>query len=429
MVNPFPITSASFRMRKLDMEQTITLVGAGDVTDTILTEENKRRLRNTSFVRQEPPTHNAPLHEEVTSSAVLRWCVLNTVQSNEEGLFQWSLQGIQFCMFKNDKSFILQDDPADLMSYYGASFQAVDMTDAFENQRNIAMLQCKTNWDLLDCISRSTLRKISTKILVFGKSLCTKMNGFSLDIECEREVELEQENEIEVEVEVPAQTAVAEKDWAYQHFVNQEKNPLTEVFSGGPIILNLTAAVDKFVSFENGAKAGWLNTSHHLWCTENFMVGIIMGKHCSLNSYLRPIDSVVLLKGGMVFLSDREADALLRELWNLARQGSLRQEKAHFMMLTNFHLLRSRNINMSTAPSNPLNVVGSTKLLSTPSNNAQLAVAHLFNGGTTFEGLTEVLKDLLEHDGNKSTAKQMVHMRGAERWFDGSDLEHISSVY
>jgi hypothetical protein len=231
-------------------------------------------------------------------------------------------------------------------------------------------------------------------------------------------------------VEVSAQTAVAEKDWAYQHFVNQEKNLLPETFTGGPPIFNLEDAVDKFVSFENGAKAGWLNRSHQLWCTENFMVGIIMGKNCSvLNSYLRPIDSVVLLKGGVVFLSDREADALLRELWNLARQGLLRQEKAHFMMLTNFHFLRNRNINMDTTPSNPLNMVGSTRLLSTPSNNAQLAVAHLFNGGTMFVGLTEVLKDLLKHDGDKSTAKQMVHMRGAERWFDGSDLEHISSVY
>jgi hypothetical protein len=199
MVNPFSIISASFRMRKLDMEQTITLVGAEDVTDIILTEENNRRPRNASVVSggqklrkttkkrsfpklrqksQNKIDQRKPLDEEVTPSAVLRWCVSNTVQSNEEGLFQWSLQGIQFCMFKNDRSSILQDDPADLMSYYGASSQAVDMTDAFENQLNIIVSQCKTKRDLLDCVSRGTLRKISTKIIGFGKGLRTKMSGF-----------------------------------------------------------------------------------------------------------------------------------------------------------------------------------------------------------------------------------------------------------
>jgi hypothetical protein len=369
------------------------------------------------------------------------------MRSNEEGLFEWSSQGLQFCMVKDDKSRVMQIDLSNLQFYYGSSFEEEEMHTAFEKLQKSVMSQYKTQVLQVDEIPRTILHGISNKMELFGRNLRVKVCGFSLDIECERETELEQERNIEIAVEIPARSAIAETNWPVRQFVENEVCPLMR----GPKVYNLKTAVDRFISFENDVEARWMNDTNQLWCTENFMRGIDMD--CNLNNYLHPVDSVVLLKGGILFISDREADAVLRELWELSRTGLLRHEKSTFMKLTNFTFFRGGNVNVDAAvkstfrkltnfsslrggnvnvntagPFSPLDVTGSTAPLA-PHSDSQLVVAHLFNGGTRFPGhWKNILKRLLNREEEKFTATQMAGMRGTERWLDGSDLDYVCAA-
>jgi len=131
--------------------------------------------------------------------------------------------------------------------------------------------------------------------------------------ECERELEQEEEQEKEEEQVTPRQNPKAEADWDYHSIFNYH----TAVALARRIhALKLRDAISQhFKSTDCLGSIKW-DLGGEIFLTRNFIETIIPPEVNKLvvAEYLRPVNALLVFKktGGVVMLSEREADAILK---------------------------------------------------------------------------------------------------------------------
>jgi hypothetical protein len=108
------LMQAAGRLRKLGKGQTLRIVGTADVTAKI-----SKACKTTATY----PTRltAAKACASLTSREVLAWVMQNTVQATEEGLLQWSAQGLLFAATKGAPEHAPQDEVLELDELYSSS--------------------------------------------------------------------------------------------------------------------------------------------------------------------------------------------------------------------------------------------------------------------------------------------------------------------
>jgi hypothetical protein len=291
--------------------------------------------------------------------------------------------------------------------------------------------------------------------------------------ECERELEQEEEQEEEQEVQVARVDAAAEQDWSYATVLAVHNAKGLSAFTG---ICSLPDAMLLLQpSYAAGSSISW---SSNVFVTSNFMlttataaaaVGSLGGDAQAtaravaqaaaagqrLSEYLRPVGSMLALQNGdVVLLSEREAEGMLEHLWRAAATGSgvpgtssssSSSSQVVLLSLSYARLARSAAA-AGTASSSSLAAPppGQQFLVQPPQgpihlNHSyasvasrllpqlqlpELVTAHLFNGGSMYDGDPQQLQ--LLHGmvrGCREAAEALLDSRGRQSQLPRSELE------
>jgi hypothetical protein len=293
--------------------------------------------------------------------------------------------------------------------------------------------------------------------------------GAGVNEECERELEQEEEQEEEQEVQVARVDAAAEQDWAYAGAFAAASASNLAFFTG---ICSLPDAMPLLQS----SCVGSISWSSKVFVTSNFMlttaaaaaaVGSLGGDARAtaravaqaaaagqrLSEYLRPVGSMLAIQNGdVVLLSEREAEGILEHLWRAAATGrgvpgtssSSRSSQVVLLSLSYARLARSTaaaGIASSSPaapppgqqflvqpPQGPIHLNPSyasvANRLSAQLQLPQLVNAHLFSGGSMYDGDSQQV--LLLHGmvaGRREAAEALLDSRGRQSQLPRSELE------
>ncbi|KAI8839963.1 hypothetical protein BJ741DRAFT_647146 [Chytriomyces cf. hyalinus JEL632] len=240
----------------------------------------------------------------------LAFCGTTEVEQNIHGLLQWADQGIHFesCRLNQSKA----DEEWGLKSLYAAIDSKTHLPSHVE-----ACIQSRVgeSSDLCDAVAKRT-RELGQQIEVQVKH----------DQECERELQQEKEKESETEAQIPSQEAVLEPSWTYKSVLTMQAfQP-----PGFPTpVLPLKQAASLIVDLPDLKRAEW--SIANVWATQNFCTTVL----CQGANYLRSVDCMLYFPTSehLLLLSEKEADGILREIWNCTNQKSIHVTLIHLSQL------------------------------------------------------------------------------------------------
>ncbi len=331
-MNRDKLVQACMRMRKLNRGQTVEFVGTAEVDVKV------RSLRV-----------NASSEAPLTGIDLMHWVVENTAVSQEQALIEWARQGTFFhkkrkvieSMIANGvnhrlASLLREDELTSLKLTFGTSRAkmlacvAIDAHVVKTGQR----LTSNTEADALG-IMQSTIPEFDKIREVGGKYLSrVKVNGKSLEEECEKELEQQVEEEIQ-RVVPPAERPAKEeafdpiKFFSSMHFRDQ----LSRLSNGSKSqLLRLASCLPrKFLQSHRQ-----LRFSGNLVCTRNFAT-VLLDQTRANDLYLRPVSTVVCLSidavNYTVVLSGQEGDSLLGSVWKHS-QSEIALRMFHFPLFS-----------------------------------------------------------------------------------------------
>lgn len=314
------LMQAAGRMRQLDGDQSIFLVGGRDVTLQI-------------YKANELPIGSSPV---ISSLHVVQWALRNTVEDvAPQGLLDWAKQGAFFLQSKSSSPSDVQLEVTALEDLYHHPVQKKDLSAVTDE---LLLAQGDD--------SAVMLAGIRQRVLTMGKG-CTVISGI-LEGECERELEQEQERERERQLERhAAMVPVKESDWDYSA-------ALSPAAGNDIMVLDLSeaiplAALASELSVEGISSIQW---SEMVFCTKNFMRTVSYPPDTAhrdrdaplLDGYLRPVNGLLLspVSKTILLLSEREADNILRLQW---QRGELLESGNGTPLLLNLAYLRLAHTN------------------------------------------------------------------------------------
>jgi hypothetical protein len=277
--------------------------------------------------------------------------------------------------------------------------------------------------------------------------------GAGVNEECERELEQEEEQEKEQEVQVARVDAAAEQDWQYTSALAAASASDLSAFTG---ICSLSNAMP-LLQTSCVSSISW---SSNVFVTSNFMLTTAAAAravgwgsaeataravaqaaaagHC-LSQHLCPVGSMLAFKNGdLLLLSEREAEGVLEHLWTAAATGSgvpgtSSSSTAALLSLSYARLACSAAAAGAAASTAAAPLTGQQFLVqppqppihSTPSAQLpQLVTAHLFSGGSMYDGDPQQLQ--LLHSmvrGRREAAEALLDSRGRQSQLPRSELE------
>eukprot|EP00198_Chlamydomonas_reinhardtii_P007687 XP_001697024.1 predicted protein [Chlamydomonas reinhardtii] len=241
---------------------------------------------------------------------VLAWVMGNTVDANLHGVALWAAQGLQFATALGAPQLSLQEEVLGLEELYAGSKAprpvVAVVAAAAAKQLRWRQKQCGSSAGGTAAGGRRMYT--AAELMVEIQDLAARYGeghtvraGSGADDTCERELELEQEEEEEQEQErqVPKQRPAPEADWSSYR------------------LLPLRDAVTRLDSQDPAQPMAALPWSDKVYVSHNYLhaiAGLPPGQ--PLNEYLRPVGWLLVLKRGEVLLlSEREADQLLAATW------------------------------------------------------------------------------------------------------------------
>jgi hypothetical protein len=299
--------------------------------------------------------------------------------------------------------------------------------------------------------------------------------GAGVNEECERELEQEEEQEEEQEVQVARVDAAAEQDWSYAAALAVDTASSLSAVTG---ICSLPEAMP-LLQTSSTSSISW---SGNVFVTGNFVLTtaaaaaaigrpLVGQRHAlataavrsaaagrCLSHYLRPVDSLLVFQNGdVLLLSEREAEGILEHLWRatagnsrVAGPGSNSSSSAPVLMHLSYARLACSAQHWRSTPAaagatqaaraaagataagmnflvQPVSTPAST-YASTASRLAvqlpELVSAHLFNGGSMYDGDPQQLQ--LLHGmvrGRREAAEALLDSRGRQSQLPRSELE------
>ncbi|KAI8839984.1 hypothetical protein BJ741DRAFT_677323 [Chytriomyces cf. hyalinus JEL632] len=282
------------RMRQLDAGQRLAFCG---------TTEVEQNIRMQLVLRES---------EDIGTTHILRWTLINNTNDLSDGLLQWADQGIHFESCRLNQSKAEVDEEWGLKSLYAAIDSKTHLPSHVE-----ACIQSRVgeSSDLCDAVAKRT-RELGQQIEVQVKH----------DQECERELQQEKEKESETEAQIPSQEAVLEPSWTYKSVLTMQAfQP-----PGFPTpVLPLKQAASLIVDLPDLKRADW--SIANVWATQNFCTTVL----CQGANYLRSVDCMLYFPTSehLLLLSEKEADGILREIWNCTNQKSIHVTLIHLSQL------------------------------------------------------------------------------------------------
>ncbi|KAI8841476.1 hypothetical protein BJ741DRAFT_701608 [Chytriomyces cf. hyalinus JEL632] len=282
------------RMRQLDAGQRLAFCGTNEV------EQNIRLQLGLSE------------SEDIDTTHILRWTLINNKNDLSDGLLQWADQGIHFESCRLDQSKAEVDEDWGLESLYAAADAKTHLPSHIA-----AIIQSRVgkHSKLCDAVAEHT-RKFGQQIEVQVKH----------DQECERELQKDKEQENEREVQISSDEAVMEPSWTYKSVLTMRSfQPL-----GFPApVLPLQEAASLVTDLPGLKHADW--SIANVWATQNFCTTVL----CQGANYLRSVDCMLYFPTSehLLLLSEKEADGILREIWNCTTQNSIHVTLIHLSQL------------------------------------------------------------------------------------------------
>ena len=281
------LMQAAGRLRQLDRGQSLLLTALRDVHDAILATAGKSA--------------------DVTVQAALTWVMSNTMAASRAGLLEWAVNGLHHAVVQSDPAKALGDEKLSLEAFYAAAATPQDvgaLVQAHAEARKAAGGASVT------ILLARYMDKVVERAAKYGSG--TLIAASTLDEECERELEQEEEQEQEIEVEAPRRAPRAETDWPVAAAA-----ALQHADAGA---MRLADAVANHLRPPELATIAW---SPAVWVTANFIRTLAPpdgasadDEHDDLSLYQRPVDAMLRLPdGGVLLLSDREAETLLEAHW------------------------------------------------------------------------------------------------------------------
>jgi hypothetical protein len=412
------LMQAAGRMRELDQDQSIFLVGRSDVT---------RLLGQTG--------------EALTSLHVLEWVLDNTIASiAPEGLLLWARQGMHFYFTGDAAEFALLDEIHTLTAYYDINACSQPLCQVVND--NISSWKKRRGEQLRQGVLES-VDVIASRVSEYGAEHEIIASAFTE--ECERELEKEVEQEEEEECAPPAENPRSEEDWAYWEVLEEDSQSAIIASGARP----LADVIKENFTLEDGAQhIAWCSK---VFCTANFVHSIPLKQRfrVRLEQYLRPVDAFLLFRNDqhVLLLSEREADIILKHVWQREQkpcEGAERPKPiprmfdAHPLRITIPARTKSARLPIFahlfwarlafTAEAYSPHKDKFAELRESLPLRALLSL-QLFNGESVFsteEQRSELRNMLLAHTCGKKAALSLPAIRGLQYKVARSDLEQIA---
>ncbi|KAI8827365.1 hypothetical protein BJ741DRAFT_556087 [Chytriomyces cf. hyalinus JEL632] len=380
------------RMRQLDAGQRLAFCGTSEV------EQNIRMQLGLSE------------NEEIGTTHILRWTLINNKNDLSDGLLQWADQGIHFESCRLDQSKAEVDEDWGLESLYAVTDIKTHLPSHIEASIQARVGGCS---ELCHAVAKRT-RELGQQIEVQVKH----------DQECERELQQEKEKESEREVQIASEEAVNEPSWAYNSVLTMR---LFIPFGFPTSILPLKAAASMIGGLPGLKHADW--SIANVWATQNFCT-TVLGKGAN---YLRSVDCMLYFPTSehLLLVSEKEADGILREIWNWTKPESIHVALIHLSQLRS---VVHQSCKGTDSPGGvQLSTGGSTKI----PRWEEAAIAQVFNGDSNITPAADVggrhlsrsLKLLLENLTRDLSARHavpdLVASRGRSSEWDFSQMKTI----
>lgn len=231
-----------------------------------------------------------------------------------------------------------------------------------------------------------------------------------------RELEKEVEEEAEEEAQLARMTPRKEVDWdASKAFGTGSPASFAQ-----PLATLIKSLVPEL------APLHWSVST--LYAMQNFMATIEEpptghGGETSIGLYLRPLDMLLVYKGSIVLLPEREADAVLRHLW---RQ---RAQRAGGPVLVNFAYLRAWADAGCPGSGAKLQIPAGTGPMVSESVDTCLAALQVFAGETVFAvpRRRAAVRAMLTNRAAVHAVNKIPQLRGTVHVVEGSHLEELSN--
>ncbi|KAJ3402894.1 hypothetical protein HDU80_004635 [Chytriomyces hyalinus] len=380
------------RMRQLDAGQRLAFCGTNEV---------KLNIRMQLGLRES---------EEIGTTQILRWTLINNKNDLSDGLLQWADQGIHFESCRLNQSKAEVDEDWGLKSLYAATDSKTHRPSHFETS---IQSRVGERTDLCDAVAKRT-RELGQQIEVQVKH----------DQECERELQQEKEKENEREVQIASDEAIMEHSWTYKSVLTMRSfQPL-----GFPTpVLPLQEAASLITDLPGLKQVDW--SIADVWATQNFCTTVL----CQGANYLRSVDCMLYFSESehLLLLSEKEADGVLREIWNCTDQKSI--------LVTLIHLSQLQTV----VHHSPAASTEPEKLQLSAGNTMQVprweetAIAQVFNGDSNVtpaanvggrhlsQSLTLVLENLTRDPAARHAIPALVASRGRFSEWDFSQMKTI----
>jgi hypothetical protein len=375
---------AAARLRQLSRGQKITLIAPRDVDSQIR-----------EFNHLKPLDTISPLH-------IVSWTLMNSENSVASSIPEFSNQGLRFCAVADKPKLAIIPEILDLKSLYSSSNVDLKAYEVWLQKKELDMQDRGANG--MPAATATLVSLIDQRMCHFGSDI--QVEAATLDQECERELEKEIELEQERQVEVAAQKPRSEETWDYSALRNAGCNRVEDLPRAAKV-QSLQSFVNKRLDF--GAGGSSLSFSPCLYGTNNFFESCegAFGPR-ALNKFLRWVDTAIQLPcGHVVLLSEREADAILGEMFAFTSSPP----KFQFLSI---HELYGISSDKHVAASLRL-FRGET--MCPPNLRSRL------QGVLTGEG-SALGKKTSEH-----VARAFVNMRGRFPSWDRSDLEKVATTF
>ena len=292
------LMQAAGRLRQLDRGQSLLLTAQRDVHDAILVAAGGAA--------------------DVSVQAALGWVMANTVAASRAGLLEWSVNGLHYADVHTDPAKALEDEKLTLEAFYAGAATPQDVgtlvSDHAASRKGAGGAKAAP-------VLKRYVRDIVSRAVEYGSN--THVTASSLDEECERELEQEEEQEEEIELEVPRREPRHESDWNVAALASRA----VLLARSGAGAISLADAVTSHLRPSELAAIAW---HPDVWVTANFMRTLAPpdgasadDKRDDLSLYQRPVDALLRLPdGGVLLLSDREAETLLADHWMAGGRGA-----------------------------------------------------------------------------------------------------------
>ncbi|KAG2441635.1 hypothetical protein HXX76_003254 [Chlamydomonas incerta] len=292
-----------------------------------------------------------------STADVLAWAMGNTVDANLHGVAQWAAQGLHFATtIGAPAKRSVQPEVLCLFDLYSSSRAPRPVGEVVAAAALQARLRCGANPGSgaagaaggaaaggsvgggLKASATEEMDQLERLAACYGEGHSVRA-GSGVDDECERELELEQEEEQELERQAPKQTPAAETDWlSYAGACTATSVAQLQAGAARGMLQPLRDAVTRLDSEDPAQPMEAVPWSDKVYVSRNYLHSIAdLPPDQPLNEYLRPVGwLLVLMRGGVVLLSEREADQLLAAAWRAggaARGGRRGTAAAHGPLL------------------------------------------------------------------------------------------------